>query len=184
MHLDHSRMAAYEKGGGVCFKESKGVLIKECAMSHVMNYKGYEISRNDNREEFIAKKEGQGDMASPSIQALKRAIDIDRKKKFDRVKVYQDYGERLRSVEDQAVGGMMEIPDGYFVSAVDLDAEPPYCEIVLERDTEIKRKVNIPRSLAYYLVNHDMGSIKKRKIIEDKAKNEIRNKIKEALDLK
>ena len=89
-----------------------------------------------------------------------------------------------RKVEDQDVGGTMIIPDGYFVSEVNLDAEIPYCIARPSADRIEKKQITIPKSLAYYLVMHDLGSKYLKKMITDNAKHEIQSGIKELLNIK
>lgn len=89
-----------------------------------------------------------------------------------------------RSFEDQLVGGVLTIPDGYFVSHVDLDAEIPFCTIIKDNCfPEDKKDVAIPKSLAYYLSTHHNGSDKFRKQLRRDAKNELRGQLKDLLEM-
>lgn len=89
----------------------------------------------------------------------------------------------IRSNKDQAVGGTMVIPDGYFVYEVNFDAEEPYCilhnmDLILDKEPI---KVVIPKSLAYYVTTHFCGSESMEKALKNDAIHECKNKIKDAL---
>ena len=52
----------------------------------------------------------------------------------------------------QHIGGVLDIPDGWFIHSVNLDAEEPYCEITKDDiGLSEEKKLLIPKSLAYYL---------------------------------
>ena len=89
-----------------------------------------------------------------------------------------------RSAEDQKVGGVLNIPDGYFVTTVDMDAREPYCKIVNNKSPEEdEKRISIPKSLAYYLTTHFCGSESMRKLIQMHALNECAQNIRKALML-
>jgi len=85
-----------------------------------------------------------------------------------------------RDVKDQCVGGTLTIPDGCFVSMVNLDADEPCCMICRESTGDTIR-LAIPRALAYYLTTHDIGSKESRERIQRDARNELRRKFKDLL---
>lgn len=79
----------------------------------------------------------------------------------------------------------MTIPEGYFVVKCDLDAEDPWCEVVLQEDplSVPPIRLDIPKELAYYLSNHHCGSENMRKMIVDSTRRSIANAIVGALGL-
>lgn len=114
--------------------------------------------------------------AHHTVEDMKHRV---RKKRFEDA-------NKIERKKDQATGGTLTIPDGWFVSKVDLDAEEPYC-LILPKDfsapSEEEKKILIPKSLAYFLSKHDNGSDKFRKIIRTNVKNELRSKLKELLEI-
>jgi hypothetical protein len=86
-----------------------------------------------------------------------------------------------RPQSDQAIGGTLTIPDGYAVIGVDLDADFPFCTIIKESDDQDEHKLEIPKSLAYYLTTHHNGSFKFRDRIRTDAQNQLRSKIRQLL---
>ena len=87
----------------------------------------------------------------------------------------------MRAREDQTKGGTLEIPEGYFVSSVNLDVEEPYCIIVKEDCQESERKISIPKALAYYLTTHHNGSQIFRGALLKQGRNSLRGKINDLL---
>ena len=86
--------------------------------------------------------------------------------------------------KNQAIGGELAIPSGHCVVGCDLDAEEPYCEIVPEKNYTAKRKrLAIPKSLAYYLSTHFCGSERMRANIANQATEAAKSKIREALGI-
>lgn len=82
----------------------------------------------------------------------------------------------------EAKGGKMEIPDGWFVHKVDLDAQVPYCVIMnIDLTKNQEKAINIPPSLAYYLRTHFCGSEKMHNDIFKDGQRNIQNQIKRAL---
>jgi len=86
----------------------------------------------------------------------------------------------------QSVGGIMDIPDGWFVTEVNLDVEEPYA--IITADYKISNNIQesrmlIPKSLAYYLSTHFCGSNVMRQMIQENTKHSIGQSIKEILGL-
>lgn len=78
----------------------------------------------------------------------------------------------------------LEIPDGWFVCGVDLDAEVPWCRIAHpEMGSDAERILHIHPALAYYLRRHFCGSKEMQKMIEENTRRGIANAIKKALGL-
>ena len=88
-----------------------------------------------------------------------------------------------KTLEWQCLGGKFEIPDGWFVHNVDLDATDPYAEITNQKDSREERKILIPKSLAYSLGTHFCGSKMMRNLIREDMRREIKNTIKEAMGM-
>jgi hypothetical protein len=86
-----------------------------------------------------------------------------------------------KSDDRESCGGSMRIPKEWAVTRVDLDAEEPYCLIDHINFGAPKRKILIPKPLAYYLSTHHCGSDRMHRILTDNAKNSIRDEIKKAL---
>jgi hypothetical protein len=78
-------------------------------------------------------------------------------------------------------GGTLVIPDGYFICAVDLDDEVPFCIICDNETMEDERTLEIPKSLAHYLSTQHNGSNKLREHLILNAQNIIRDKLRELL---
>jgi len=85
--------------------------------------------------------------------------------------------------EWQEEGGILEIPDGWFVSGANFDASEPYIEISAPEGTPDRKKLPCPKSLAYYLSMHSCGSQHLRDTIVRNARIAIQNQIKGALGL-
>ena len=86
--------------------------------------------------------------------------------------------------EWQEKGGTFTIPDGWFVTIVDLDAAEPYCVITNNADLgSPEKRIFLPKSLAYYLGTHFCGSNVMRELIQEDTRQSIRNTIKDALGL-
>jgi hypothetical protein len=88
-----------------------------------------------------------------------------------------------RDIKDQHVGGNLLIPSGYAVIGVDFDADEPFCTIIREDLAGEEIKLLIPKSLAYYLTTHDIGSRSFREQIEESAKNELRYEFRKLLNI-
>lgn len=88
-------------------------------------------------------------------------------------------------MDDAIIGGKLEIPDGFFVNHVDLDADEPFIEIIDEKKMcgNEKVKVLVPKSLAYYLKTHFCGSQKMHTLIENNARNGLRRSFKDLLEM-
>jgi hypothetical protein len=65
----------------------------------------------------------------------------------------------------QLAGGSLEIPDGWFVQKADFDCDEPYIEIA-EDSSDREKRIQVPKSLAYYLSTHSCGSRRMRSTIE------------------
>ena len=91
--------------------------------------------------------------------------------------------EEITKEERQVSGGSLSIPDGYFVCHANLDDENPYIMIQTFNNmtNEPEIKLEIPKSLAYYLSTHFCGSNKMREKIEFQTKLNISNTIREVL---
>ena len=88
----------------------------------------------------------------------------------------------LKCFED--IDETMTIPSGHFVHKVDLDCDDPYCQVCRESDMEdMKEKIFIPKSLAYYLRTHFCGSESMHELIRTDAVRSCQNAIKEALGI-
>lgn len=90
----------------------------------------------------------------------------------------------------QLKGGTLEIPDGWFVNTADFDADKPYIYIFPSSESKDYKeysihgkKLQVPKALAYYLSVHFCGSELLREIYINSGKQEIQNKIKEALGI-
>lgn len=84
----------------------------------------------------------------------------------------------------QAKGGSFELPDGWFVTSVNMDSPKPHCDIEKENDPDQPpKRVPIPKSLAYYLSMHHCGSSEMRQTIVKETENRILRGIKRALML-
>ena len=88
----------------------------------------------------------------------------------------------IRDKDDQCKGGTLEIPDGYAVYNVDLDADEPFCIIIPENSGE-EIKLPFPKSLAYYLTTHHNGSFKFREAIRKDAQNDLRGKFRDLMKI-
>jgi hypothetical protein len=77
------------------------------------------------------------------------------------------------------------IPDGWFVTKCDLDADEPYFKIASARFpiSQAEKTIPIPKELAYYLRRHWCGSQEMHAKIESNTRREIANKIKDALGM-
>jgi hypothetical protein len=97
--------------------------------------------------------------------------------------VFRESARILRDVSDQSIGGELTIPDGWYVTEVDLDALVPTCIICKDGgDFDNRKRLEIPLSLAYYLSTHYNGSARFRKAIETNARNDLRTKLRALLD--
>lgn len=84
--------------------------------------------------------------------------------------------------EWQAKGGSLEIPDGWFVTHVNLDSPEPYCDIEKENEPDqLPQRVIIPKSLAYYLSVHHCGSTEMRQTIVKETESRIAYNIRKSL---
>jgi len=83
----------------------------------------------------------------------------------------------------QTMGGILDMPDGWFVTKVDLDATEPFAIITKDRAAIEEQRVLIPKALAYYLGTHFCGSAVMHDLIVEKVKGQIQNTITEALGL-
>lgn len=84
----------------------------------------------------------------------------------------------------QRIGGVLEIPDGWFVHKVDLDVEKPYLQITKDDISMTDEKtLFIPKSLAYYLSTHFCGSKVMHETIEEGTRRDIKNAIMSVLGL-
>lgn len=94
-----------------------------------------------------------------------------------------------RKSDWQKQGGSLTIPDNWFVDQADFDAEKPYIHIQPEpgspdfEDYPAGKLLDVPKSLAYYLSVHFCGSFSMRDILLERGRNEVKNKIKEALGI-
>jgi hypothetical protein len=85
--------------------------------------------------------------------------------------------------EWQHEGGILEIPDGWFVNQANFDVDDPYIMICYSKDYDVVIKLSVPKSLAYYLSTHFCGSEKMKDMIEGYAKYEVQTAIKQALGI-
>jgi hypothetical protein len=89
-----------------------------------------------------------------------------------------------KTIDWQQQGGIIEIPDGWFVTSANFDVEEPYIVISSgQMSSDEERTIKVPKSLAYYLSSHHCGSNYMHEIIEENTRHEIKNAIKEALGL-
>ena len=93
------------------------------------------------------------------------------------------------NVDWQSKGGVLEIPDGWFVTGANFDIPEPIVHITKEDSVKVysvpteERTLRVPKALAYYLSTHFCGSyVMRGRIVED-ARNCIRTGIKELLGL-
>ena len=89
------------------------------------------------------------------------------------------------SLTNDIKGGILDIPDGWFVNSVDFDDDEPcitICSWEFDDDNDCVTML-VPKSLAYYLSTHFCGSEKMRKIYIEQGKDEIRNYIKRTLKI-
>lgn len=82
----------------------------------------------------------------------------------------------------QELGGAIEIPVGWFVCGAYFDVAEPYVEIS-DKDCSEKKCLPFPKPLAYFLSTHWCGSDCMHELIEDGARREVQNTIKQALGL-
>jgi len=83
----------------------------------------------------------------------------------------------------QTAGGVMDIPDGWFVTRVKLDCDKPHIAIAQNGIHLPEKYIRVPKALAYYLRRHDCGSKEMRETIREGGKREVRKAIKVALGL-
>jgi hypothetical protein len=78
-----------------------------------------------------------------------------------------------------------EIPENWFITKVDLDAEIPYCitEDANFASGEQPKKLLIHEQLAYYLRRHFCGSKEMQEALVDRGRWEVRSQIKAALGI-
>ena len=90
-----------------------------------------------------------------------------------------------KTVEWQYQGGNIEIPDGWFVSGANFDADGPTITIDNGKsfNASEERTLSVPKSLAYYLSTHNCGSEEMRERIKDNGRRQVADTIKEALGL-
>lgn len=87
-------------------------------------------------------------------------------------------------MDNQLEGGIIDIPDGWFIDTVNFDDDEPYITIMDDHYQDNDPiKLLVPKSLAYYLSTHYCGSEKMRKIYINQGKEEIRNSIKRTLNI-
>lgn len=75
---------------------------------------------------------------------------------------------KTNAIEDwQYVGGVIDIPDGYFVVRMDCDCAEPYIAISHKDFTDPFEEIIIPvpRSLAYFLSMHGFASKRARSMV-------------------
>ena len=89
----------------------------------------------------------------------------------------------MRKTEDQDIGGVLEIPDGWFLSGADFDSEIPTIEISSMDHTDSKT-LAVPRSMAYFLSRHFCGSKEMAELLREDGRREVRNVIRGALGIK
>ena len=92
-----------------------------------------------------------------------------------------------QNTEWQDIGGIIEIPDGWFVHGANFDADEPFI-LMTKNDgrsnsSEYEKKVFVPKALAYYLSTHFCGSTKMADRLIEQGKWNVRNKIQDALGL-
>lgn len=78
-----------------------------------------------------------------------------------------------------------EIPENWYISKADLDAEIPYC---IAEDADFAsgkepKKLLVHEQFAYYLRRHFCGSKKMQEALEDRGRWEVRSQIKAALGI-
>lgn len=89
----------------------------------------------------------------------------------------------------QKQGGSLEIPDGWFVDEANFDISEPYIHIQPEHDHPdfenypAGKVIDVPKSLAYYLSIHFGGSRAMHDMLVNSGKTQIRNAIKEILEI-
>ena len=90
-----------------------------------------------------------------------------------------------KTVEWQHQGGILEIPEGWFVSGANFDTDEPTITIYngASFNSSEERKLPVPKSLAYYLSTHNCGSEEMRARIKDNGRRQVQEAIKEALGL-
>lgn len=90
-----------------------------------------------------------------------------------------------KTIEWQYVGGKLEIPENYCVTHADFDCKDPFITIVNTTDNQYndKRKLLVPKPLAYYLSTHSCGSTVMKGIIEKNIQYKIQKQITEALGI-
>ena len=82
----------------------------------------------------------------------------------------------------QNCGGMLNIPEGWFVYRVDLDFHEPYCIIADSQKSDAeKKRLAIPKPLAYFLSTHFCGSDNMKRAIQKETIKDVRNKLKNVL---
>ena len=87
-----------------------------------------------------------------------------------------------KTPEWQEKGGELYLPDGWFITEVNLDAKEPYA-IMANFHSNTTRTKYIPKSLAYFLSTHFCGSKMMRNVIREDMRREIKNTIKEAMGM-
>lgn len=89
----------------------------------------------------------------------------------------------------QKQGDILEIPNDWIVDHADFDVETPYIHISpVENSPDFKnysqgRMLRVPKSLAYFLSVHFCGSYLMSDTLINSGRNDVRNKIKEALGI-
>ncbi len=95
----------------------------------------------------------------------------------------------IRKHDWQKQGGFLQIPDGWFVDQADFDADKPYIHIQPDHDSDAfedypaGKLLEVPKSLAYYLSVHFCGSRAMHDMLVNSGKTQIRNAIKEILEI-
>lgn len=90
---------------------------------------------------------------------------------------------KRRDTKDSDKGGTLEIPDGWFLTYADFDAEVPTITIGSNEVGLEDRVLEIPLSMAYYLSTQFCGSQRMRELLTEAGRRQVRNNIKTALGL-
>ncbi len=86
-------------------------------------------------------------------------------------------------MDSQHIGGILDIPNNWFVYHADFDDKEPYI-IICDSETFSKEvRLPVPKSLAYYLTTHFCGSEKMNNSIVESAKLSLQNQIKALLGI-
>lgn len=101
--------------------------------------------------------------------------------------INQENTEFLSDVNAVVMRPLSELDEEtMFVGAVDLDCEEPYCDVYLNDHSidDKPMKFKIPKPLAYYQRTHFCGSEEAYENMLEMGRREVRNKIKDALNIK